>query len=365
MLKSNKGQTLYYFLIFSLIVLISWAMMLNIAKVIITRMRMQIEADNIVLSVAIYKARVLNFLGETNYLIGVLLSLSLNPDGTQIPSFSTEVIGGYPAEMDVLNENPTSDFIHKTSSGNSTSGVLKIQSAVNALQSLQSAAVNEFFSYYWAVQNNYYNDKGYEIVLSPQTPLANLGLKRNSKGVNYYSTQNKCVYMSSNIHFHTVSKNKIGQDAFSWFVESPDFSRQKIKITLRQKSNYKPLFAKIFNIKFPQITVYSAASPYNVSGSMFPQKEDAWTGATARTKELVEQSALRQLELLKNAAVNAETLGISKEVLSQINEIISVNSDAIASANKNLSQDNPIDAYLDARDGGWSAHLVPYKPESE
>lgn len=42
-------------------------------------MTMQNEADNIALSLATYKARVLNFLGNTNYLMGIILSLGMNP----------------------------------------------------------------------------------------------------------------------------------------------------------------------------------------------------------------------------------------------------------------------------------------------
>ncbi|GHT42682.1 hypothetical protein AGMMS49921_08480 [Endomicrobiia bacterium] len=99
LLKNNKGQTLYYFLILVVIFVISFAMMLNIANLIRNRMIMQNKADNIALSLATHKARVLNFLGGTNYLMGTALSLGMNPRGIQLSSYSTDAIGGFPATM--------------------------------------------------------------------------------------------------------------------------------------------------------------------------------------------------------------------------------------------------------------------------
>ncbi|MDR3253709.1 MAG: hypothetical protein LBT07_01930 [Endomicrobium sp.] len=64
-------------------------MMLNIAQLIRNRMALQNEADNIALSLATYKARVLNFVGKTNYLMGTVLSLGMNPRVTQLASYST------------------------------------------------------------------------------------------------------------------------------------------------------------------------------------------------------------------------------------------------------------------------------------
>ncbi|MDR3243872.1 MAG: hypothetical protein LBT79_03900, partial [Elusimicrobiota bacterium] len=76
-MKNNKGQTLYYFMVLILIVIISWAMMLNISMLIIERMKMQNEADNIAYGLAVQKARVYNTLGGINYLIGSVLSLAM------------------------------------------------------------------------------------------------------------------------------------------------------------------------------------------------------------------------------------------------------------------------------------------------
>ncbi|MDR3275013.1 MAG: hypothetical protein LBS81_03395 [Endomicrobium sp.] len=132
-MKNNRGQTLYYFLIFTVILVISWAMMLNIACLIRDRIRLQNEADYIALSIATYKARVLNFLGGTNYLIGEILSLSMNPRITQLASYSTDIIGGFPATMYPSFENPLSDIKHETFGHKKDDGVRKIKYVVDTL----------------------------------------------------------------------------------------------------------------------------------------------------------------------------------------------------------------------------------------
>ena len=62
-----------YMLVMMVVLIISWAMMLNIAKLLTDRMMLQNAADNAALSVAVYKARVLNTLGYFNYLMACTL----------------------------------------------------------------------------------------------------------------------------------------------------------------------------------------------------------------------------------------------------------------------------------------------------
>ena len=59
---NSKGQVLPYFLIMSMILIISWAMLINIAKIIRDRMILQNNLDNAVVSVANLQARTLNLL---------------------------------------------------------------------------------------------------------------------------------------------------------------------------------------------------------------------------------------------------------------------------------------------------------------
>ncbi|MDR3092901.1 MAG: hypothetical protein LBU33_03180 [Endomicrobium sp.] len=365
----HKGQTLYYFLVFVIILVISWAMMLNIAHLIRNRMTMQNEADNIALSLATCKARVLNLLGETNYLMGVVLSLGMNPRGIQLASYSTDIIGGFPATMNLHFENPLSDFKHKTSiifGEKSNSGVQKIKQIINTLQKIQDMTIKGYYAYYYGVPTIDNLSKDYNVILSPVKLENNLGLKRNSKGIKYYSTTNRCIYLSFDKHFHFLEKKEYKKDSHSWLVEGNTFNKQKVKVILRQKTsnNKRPLFAKLMGIKYPQILVYSAAATYNVKGSMFPKEEDTFTGATRLTAAMVEAASVMQFGIMEFAIANAvELFGPASAIVFSLATIaagINYIESKVASAQLVSGKDNPISAYLKAKDGGWSAHLVPY-----
>jgi hypothetical protein len=361
-IKNNEGQTLYYFLVLVIILIISWAMMLNIASLIRNRMVMQNKADNIALSLATYKARTLNFLGGINYVMGVMLSLGTNPRGIQLASYSTDIVGGYPATMISSAENPLSDLKHKVWYNKQNSGVKKIKGMIDSFQKFQDAAIKGYNAHYFsALKDNI--SKDYNIALFPLKPEKNLGLKRNSKGIQYYSTINAPCKMPLGEHFHLLARSKYARSSYSWFVEGNNFSQQKIRVILRQKTGKKmPLFAKLLDIKYPEIMVYSAAAPYNTKGSMFPKKEDTFTGATKTTVALVEMTSAWQLALMEKAILKIPLLG----------EFLAIAPAADYAESKretlkllNNNKDNPVDAYLDAKNGGWAAHLVPYNNESE
>jgi hypothetical protein len=365
LLRNNKGQTLYYFLVFVIILIVSCAMTLNIARLIRNRMVMQNKADNIALSLATYKARVLNFLGGTNYLMGAILSLSMNPRGTQLASYSTDVIGGFPATMLSSSENPLSDLKHHTAFNKQHLGVKKIKQSVDFLQKIQDAAIKGYNIYYFSILKDNMSED-YNVTLFPLKPEQNLGLKRNSKGIQYYATVNDlCMYLDDDTHLHFLGKSKYRKSKYSWFVEGNRFSKQKIKVVLSQKTNGKrPLFAKLLGIHYPRILVYSAAAPYNVKGSMFPKKEDTFTGATSVTSSLVEISSFGQLVLMEQTVTKLLLL-----LGPQAAPLVAI-ARAIIAANylesKRISikllnnKDNPVYAYLNSKTGGWAAHLVPY-----
>ncbi|MDR0977690.1 MAG: hypothetical protein LBL71_01445 [Endomicrobium sp.] len=357
---------MFYFLILALLLVISWAMMLNISCLIIHRMKLQNEADCTALSIAAYKARVLNFLGNTNYLMAEILSLGMNARITQLVSYSTDVVCGFPATMNYPIENPMSDLKHKIKHYKKDNGVKIIKSIVDAIQRAQDTAVKSYYSYYYTLlSKNASANKNYNIIVLPVKPDKNLGLKRNSKGINYYSTINSvCVYLGPSKHFHILHKNKYKRSRYSWFVRGEKFSNQKVKVILREKtSTVKPLFSKLIGIHYPQITVFSAASPYNVNGPMFPGTEDSFTGATKMTMVLAETASLLQLALLEKAIAHACFFGpyvlpfvAGAEAALAGNYLLSKE----ASLRLASKRDNPIDAYLNAKSGGWGAHLVPY-----
>jgi hypothetical protein len=109
--------------------------------------------------------------------------------------------------------------------------------------------------------------------------------------------------------------------------------------------------------------VFSAASPYNVKGSMFPKIEDTFTGATKTTMILVESASLAQLALMERAIANASAFGpcaVPFIVAAEAAIALNYAESKTASAKLLSRKDNPIDAYLKAKSGGWGDHLVPY-----
>jgi hypothetical protein len=159
--NNRKGQVLAYFLVLSMILLISWAMMINIAKLIRDRMILQNSVDNTTLSIATLQARTLNAIGATNYLMATVLSFASDPHtpdisailkklridvnidfgGLMYPSFSTERIAGS------MIPGPFSDY--KCLPGfYSEQGVRNIKRTVNGIQNIQKSILSAYIAGY-------------------------------------------------------------------------------------------------------------------------------------------------------------------------------------------------------------------------
>ena len=93
-MNNRKGQVLPYMLVMSLILIFSWAMMVNIAKILRDKMILQNYVDNTVISVANLQARTLNLLGATNSLMATVLSTASYYMIAMFPSFSSAKVGG-------------------------------------------------------------------------------------------------------------------------------------------------------------------------------------------------------------------------------------------------------------------------------
>jgi hypothetical protein len=86
--------------------------------------------------------------------------------------------------------------------------VQKIKQIVDILQKLQDIAIKGYYAYHYGALTDNAN-KNYNIFLLLVKPEHNLGLKRNSKGIQYYSTLNDiCVYISYAQHFHFLTRYK-------------------------------------------------------------------------------------------------------------------------------------------------------------
>jgi len=380
-----------------MIVVLSWAMMLNIAKLIRDRMVMQNEADNAVLNLATHKARTMNFVASMNYLIGTVLSLGMEPNWVQIPYYSTEKVGSY-VYGDLGN-----GFDQKKGDG---AGMLK--DIVNGLQKAQDVALyNEeaynLFVWIELAEKGYYMDP-----LGIPTDMEKyLGIKRNTKGITYiytYSTTVKGIRIvynplpnfgqyemdemsgesNSQGDWGTVKKilspittvgKLIGRgstveykhDDYSWYVADKDnISNQKIRMTIIKlaSDSDRPLFAKLLGISYPIMVANSAAAIYNTKGTMFPSKEGTNTGVTDAP-----------LFYLNTGAESAQVAMLTAKLINVFEKPGAIASLAIGGyvtartalnwARAYYDKDNPIDAYDAAKKGGWAAHLVPYDVEKQ
>ena len=393
-MKNNKGQTLYYFLIFTMIILVSWAMMFNIAKLIRDRMIMQNMADNIALSLATHKARTMNFVGLCNYYIGNILALGNLPSLAQLPSYNTNAIGAY----------LFGDYEKKTFNKALDDDVAKMKKIVELLQAAQEKAM-EVHCLYLTTTILQEGTKGHILSISPlpiPTKVGSekyFGLRRNMKGITYIKTINTQV--STYPHFvynpfpgHELLeliKDKLSDSEiaivkpileilieicagfqnmkvyaksdYSWYITAKNFHKQKIKITLTkpQLSNKnRPLFADLLGIKYPNITVFSAASIYNVKGRMFPSQESEFTGFPS--KYLYWGTLPVYLAVM--AKMTAECVKINKLFGGIVGIHLSATFVARGIQGSIGEGNSPISNYEKSKEGGWAAHLVPYTVES-
>jgi len=102
-MKNRKGQVLPYMLIMSIVLILSWAMMINIAKILRDKMILQNNVDNTAISIANLQARTLNLLGETNYLMATVLSTAGYPESLAFDS----LMNGLPKEI----RNKVKDYL--------------------------------------------------------------------------------------------------------------------------------------------------------------------------------------------------------------------------------------------------------------
>ncbi|MDR2773074.1 MAG: hypothetical protein LBB93_06390 [Elusimicrobiota bacterium] len=399
-MKNNKGQSLYYFLILTVVLVLSWAMMLNIAKLVRDRMIMQNEADNIALSISVHKARAMNFAAACNYLIGSLLALGTKPEFVQFPTYTTNAVAAF----------PFGDYRKNTKNKALSDDVAILKKAIESLQKAQEAALIAHLAYQNALLADHALNSEYKLVIYP-TALATksnaekyFGLKRNSKGITYLKTVNTdqrplphIVYnpfplgdileeinggllkLLENVGMDPDSiimkafglsssalKQQVYEKAeYSWYVADKNFGQQKVQVALVKMSDEKnkPLFAKWLDIDYPSMAVFSASGIYNADGPMFPTEESDLIGMSDMEGLLYAALAAQMGIFIANLASEDPTpykiltIALSAYLLART---------ALRAINvKNDPKTSPINAYNDAKFGGWGAHLIPYKSSTE
>ena len=372
---NNKGQVLPYFLIMSMILLISWAMLINIAKVIRDRMILQNNLDNAVISVANLQARTLNLLGVTNHLMATVLSTSSYPMLAMFPTFSTDTVGGS------LIPGPFCDY--KCTGGFHTStqfsGVRRIKQVVNSIQKTQDIIINSYLINYAALTKKF-SDNDSKIVILPSRFFKNiknfnlnaidpkilLGIKRNKKEITYYKTLNVCVDFKAK-HYHIVYPKYYTKDKYSWYVQDENFYDKKIVGVATKKYNSKenyPMFSKLLNINMPDLHAVSSAGLYNSKGPMFTEREASDTGLSYTTVAFLSPMIAKQIKTFYDIIEASASIPVLGEILATAEIIYGLYyleqlTEKLITQPKN--KNTPIYRYNEAELGGWDAHLVPLR----
>ena len=372
---NNKGQVLPYFLVMSMILIISWAMLINIAKVIRDRMILQNNLDNAVISVANLQARTLNLLGLTNNLIATVLSTSAYPVLAMFPTFSTEHVGGSLIPGPFCDYKCTGGFHSSTQ----FSGVKRIKQIINSIQKTQDIIINSYLVNYAALANSF-TDNNSKIVILPSRFFKNikifnlnsvdpkilLGIKRNKKGITYYKTLNVCVDFKAK-HYHVVYPKYYTKDKYSWYIQDENFYDKKIVGIATKKYNSKeqyPIFSKLVNIKMPGLYAVSAAGLYNSKGSIFTEKENSDTGLSYTTIAFLSPMIAKQIKTFYDIIEASASIPVLGEILATAEIVYGLYyleqlTEKLITQPKN--KNTPIYGYNEAELGGWDAHLVPLK----
>lgn len=397
-MRNRKGQVLPYMLVMSLILILCWAMMLNIAKVLRDKMILQNNVDNAVISVANLQARTLNLLGTTNHLMATILSTAGYPDSLTfellmntvpkelrskvkellvytptllVPSFSTDKICGS------MIPGPFCDY-RCNSVNTKYSGVKKLRETINAIQKFQDLLLVNYLKDYGMLLEKF-SSQDMQIVVAPSRyvkyitnlnignfnlnnlkPQTLLGIKRNSKKINYYKTTNYCFNIEAT-HVHFVKPEPYKTDDYSWYVQDENFYDKKL-VAIGKKSLNKgyPLFKRIFDIEMPQLLATSSAGLYNVKGSMFPEEESTHTGVNfASISSLILLAKQSQMLILLAKEVSA--IPVIGWVASAV--IAGLEIDMLVTSGNNFYQaqnnkQTPIYKYNEAELGGWDSHLI-------
>lgn len=370
-INSRRAQAMPYFFMMVFVLVLCWAMMINVAKLVKDRMMMQNAADNAAISVAVLQARVLNVIGSMNYLIATTLAS-----------------GAYPAivHINLYNQHYVGSALDRKCSGGLEMGkesyeyVSKLRNLVVGLTEAQKKLVEVVYPaqvLYVAnkiAERQEYNAKkeatGADIAIC--APLTIEGLKQNEREIVYYTTVNWGVGpipFVLNKHVHFVLPKEYKREKYSWYyVEDNDkFSKRKVTVTVIKKSDSAsnkgyPLFGKWFGIEWPAIYATASAAVYNVDGRMYPKKADDSTGMPPELIPVASALLAKQLKDMGELAAEVGKLPVIGPALGGIVGALAATVAAVAGVSVALaitSDDTPVKTYNTAKEGGWDAQLVP------
>lgn len=310
----SRGQAMPYFFMMMVVLVLCWAMIVNISKLLKDRMMMQNAADNAALSVAVYKARLLNKLGELNFLIGCALY------GTEfgVTNYHNFGVGGgvygvcsgvgapiLPMVMVdnqqkiacigdmVLTGIPKCASGTGNGSGEASQTVSAIRNLVKGMVTVQDSLRLPFpgLAVIYAnkiAKRQELNANGDECGadLVAVTSGLSLGLERNENGIKYFKT--KATYISippipivlpPGLHVHIWNAEDYAEEQKSWLYADKDKFYKDCKITVvatkygdSDSNKGYPLIGNWFGINWPMIMTTASAGVYNTEGIMFPEE---------------------------------------------------------------------------------------------
>jgi hypothetical protein len=327
-IHSQKGQAMPYFFMMMVALVMSWMMLINVGKLMTERIMMQNAADNAALSVATYRARVLNKLGRLNHTLACLLY------GTEA-GVSNYFYGGafagpygvcspvpvYVPEMMVDNQQKIAAVpdimllgMGKCASGTSSGSdetsqtISSIRNLVKGMVTMQDAIRLPYPGGAAVLANNIAkiqqksadgSDTGADNAAVIPWGGANgykLGLLRNENGIKYFST--KTIYISvppipvvlpPGAHAHVWLTEEYAQEDKSWLYADKEEFYKHHKITVLATKNAGtessyPFAAGLFgNITWPSIQTMASAAVYTstentADGPMFTIEENGSPG---------------------------------------------------------------------------------------
>jgi cytochrome c biogenesis protein CcdA len=400
-MRNSRGQALPYFLIMMLVLVMSWAMVVNIAKLVRDRIMMQNAADNAALSAAVFRARTLNVIGEANYLMAATLAAGAFPCLVPVPLCDINFVGGSAGNFPF----PFSDINCHGGMGEYSveyGGVNRLRYIVTTLARFQRLVVLNYIPGTLRVareigRRQEINAQGEpsgadEIVpvpgeiassiigglsgsgenlslsdaLSGLSPEKALGIERNHKKITYYKSIN--IGTTGSEHYHAVFPQQWLQDDVGWYRAGDNFYQQKIvTIAFKRSSSPSnagyPWFGSLFGASsWPATITVAAAAVYNTGGEMFPTSDDEYTGIPEEMIAPVAVLTAEQLRKMYRLAGDVAMIpGVGEALAAGISAATSaVAVVAAASMEKAINDENtPVKKYERARYHGWDAHLVP------
>jgi hypothetical protein len=207
----------------------------------------------------------------------------------------------------------------------------------------------------------------YLAVITPfPTGASDFGLERNKQKAKFI----KAGTINLGIKFYYPSSTLKTMDE-TWFVSTDKIYKQKVKVMLTTIDNDKKnlYMPRLLDIDLIPRIAYSAAAIYNTKGTMFPTKSsNNSTGLPNLTVvaiiealylETIAETSAKIWEKFGDIPLVGPIIAAAYEA-AYITPSLAIHAVGLAMAINVPDSKNPMRSYVNAKSGGWAAHLVPY-----